>query len=166
MIIILFGQTGSGKSYVGQLLANYFNYYFWDADEALPTEMRKYIKSKQSFTDEMRVNYIKIIINKMNELHSKHPALIISQGLYKEKNRNEILRHFPKALFIYLKADSKIIFQRIKSRQNEVDEEFALRILKNFELPLLKHQILLNNDDTDEFILEQFKVILANTDFK
>lgn len=159
MLIVLFGLAGSGKSFVGQVLANVFHYYFWDADEVLPVKMQECIRDKKPFTQDMRDELTQIIINKTNELRNNHQNIVISQALYKEKNRREIQTHFPDALFIQIKSNSKIITQRLKTRHNWVDEDYAKKLEVNFELPILAHHVIINNKDEAELI-NQLKQLL------
>lgn len=158
-LIILFGLAGVGKSFVGQLLKNKFDYYFWDADDSLPKEMRDCIRARQPFTQSMRDDFAKITIQKITDLSVKHKNLVISQALYKEKNRLEIQTRFPKALFIHVQAPLSVILQRLQQRQDDVDEEYAKKIALNFEEPLLSHHMLINNADESD-IVSQLKMIL------
>ncbi|MHB1947156.1 MAG: shikimate kinase [Gammaproteobacteria bacterium] len=158
MLIILFGLAGAGKSYAGEILANHFNYYFWDADGALPEKMRESVHNKQAFTQEMRDEFISLMIDKIKDLCETHQNLVVSQALYKETNRNEIKKYFPDALFIHVKSDPAIVLQRLKDRNDWVDPTYADQIAANFEEPQLPHKILINNQD-EKAVIEQLKLI-------
>lgn len=159
MLIILFGLAGSGKNFVGEILANHFGYYFWDADAILPVNMQDSIKQKKAFTQTMRDEFTQALIKKIHELFITHKKLVIAQALYKECNREMIQNEFPDAIFILVKADPKIISHRIKNRKSVVDEEYAKKIQSNFEMPLLKHNVIDNNSDENAILLQLNKVI-------
>src|ERR1700722_6120517 len=99
MLIILFGLSGSGKNFVADILANRFNFHFFDADSVLPQEMRDCIKQKNMFTQAMRDRFTETIKTNISHLERIHENknLVVAQALYKEKNRNEIQEAFPEA---------------------------------------------------------------------
>jgi len=160
MLIFLFGHPGVGKNYVGETLASHLGFYFWDADLALTTNMQSYIANKQVFTQEMRDNFVQIIIKNTGELLKKHPDLVIAQALYKEKNRRQLAAAFPEALFIWIKASRKNILTRLKLRNNAVDQSYAEKVQSQFEEPLLSHKIIMNDLDQAD-IIKQFQLIFS-----
>lgn len=159
MLIILFGLAGTGKNFIGEILKTHFKYYYWDADEILPDKMRQFISNQKSFTQQMRDEYTENIISKISQLRSEHDNLVVSQAFYKEKNRSEVLAHFPDTLFIFVKADAAIISQRIQIRGNKIDESYAKKIADNFEMPVLSHFTITNNSNASH-IIKQLEVLL------
>jgi gluconokinase len=152
MLIILFGLSGSGKNYVGEILAEKFNYFFWDADTVLPQDMRDYIKQKKSFTQSMRDNFTTIIIQHIAELQSQHANLVIAQAFYKEINRQQVLNAFPDANLIHIKAESAIIAARLTKNAKSIPIDYAEQISRHFENTLLTHKIITNNSDQDAVV--------------
>jgi gluconate kinase len=147
MLIILFGPAGSGKNFIGDILAQDYGFYFWDADSALTPEMKQAIHHHQPFTDIMRDELTQSIIKEASQLKNHYPHLVISQALYKEKNRQQLLSAFNQAKFIYVTTDKKIMEQRIGARQNEVSQEYAKIISQYFEEPKTPAFIIYNNSD-------------------
>jgi len=160
MLIILFGLAGSGKNFVGEILAKQFNYYFWDADRSLPEEVQQSIREKKSFTQSMRNQITDMVIQETTKLLLTHQKLVVAQALYKEANREMLRQTFPDALFIHVQADQQIILQRLKQRGGIVDKEYAKAIAANFEEPHLRHEKIINNKD-EKAILAQFIAIFA-----
>lgn len=160
MLIILFGLTGSGKTFVGRLLAQQYGYHFWDADTVLTDVMQQSIQEKKPFTQTMRDDFTAITIQTISKLQTNHPNLVVSEALYKEKNRQQIQQAFPDALFIHIKAAPKIISQRIHLRADQVDEEYAKKIALNFEEPQLPHKILKNTGTEAEILKQLIKLHL------
>ena len=66
MIIILFGLSGSGKNYVGELLAKHFGFTHIDADQWLTDEMKQSIENKQSFSLPMLEVFTKKMIENIS----------------------------------------------------------------------------------------------------
>lgn len=159
MIIVLFGQSGAGKTFIGDIFAKESHYYFWDADQGLPPIMRETLQNKQLFTQAMRDQFTQVIIEKITELHQQYPNLVIAQALYKEKNREQIRKVFPEAKFIYVKSQEEIINARLQNRNNQIDVNYAEKIRINFEAPNLQHDVLINNSDATD-IIKQLKMLL------
>jgi gluconate kinase len=160
LLIILFGLCGSGKNYVGQILRDYSGFHYVDADDLLPPFMVEIIKNKQHLTKAMIDEYVQSIIEYISKLAaSGYDNIVICQALYKEANRQQILRAYPSAILIQIEADNKIISQRISKRMDLADLEYAQKILPFFEYtPGYKN--INNSYDGKESIIKQLKLIL------
>ncbi len=66
--------------------------------------------------------------------HATQPVAI-SQGMYRNKNRLDLLREFPNLQFVWVKASDAICYQRIKQRNNAVTVAYARKIIAVFEPP-------------------------------
>jgi gluconate kinase len=143
MIFILFGLSGSGKNFAGELLAKNFDFYFWDADTMLPPTMRAAIQKQEVFTQAMRDEFTQIIIENIRILNKEHPNLAVAQALYKEKNRKQIIQAFPAAKLIQIKAHPEIIATRLLRNS----KSYAEKIRSNFEESNLPHTVIDNNTD-------------------
>ena len=161
MLIILFGLSGSGKNFVGNILQNHFDFHFWDADQALPQDMLDCIAQKQSFTQAQRDNFTRVIIEKVSSLENNpnNQNLVVAQALYKEKNRKEIQDAFPDAIFFHVKASPEKIMARRRNSNEGIDADYAKKISLNFENPILTHEDIENNSDK-QAIVEQLSSYL------
>lgn len=160
MLVILFGLAGSGKNYVGQIFKKYSNFHFWDADVLLTEEMKECISKKQSFTQNMRDNYTDIIIKHIKTLTAKHENVVISQGLYKNQNREQIFSQYPNALFLRIVTEPQVWLNRLKKRNNAIDENYAIQMSLNFEPPIHHYYDINNNtENSDSVIIDQLTTI-------
>jgi len=159
MLIILFGLAGSGKNYVGEILGSEFDYFYWDADQAMPNEMREAIHQRDNFTQEMRDNLTTIIIEYIANFKTQHSKIVVSQALYKEKNRNQLLSVYPEAKLIEVKANLENRIAYLKQRNDEIDQAYAEKIYQNFEEPIILHGIVTNNSDRIAIINQLKKII-------
>lgn len=159
MLIILFGLAGSGKNYVGEILASEFGYFYWDADQAMPNEMREAIHQRANFTQTMRDNLTNIIIKHIADFKIKYSKIAISQALYKEQNRNQLLSVYPEAKLIEVKANLKNRIAHLKQRNDEIDQGYAEKISHNFEKPTISHGIVTNNSDRIAIINQLKKIV-------
>ncbi len=163
MIIILFGLSGSGKTYIGNLLASEFGFHHIDGDQFLTLKMKEFIKNNKSFSQEMVDEFTIDLINEIDSSRIKHPNLVISQGLYRSKNRLQILNAFKeKTRIIFIQVNSSNAYQRVINRNNQVSIELAEKISANFEEMPEAFQIN-NNSENDLALIKQLKTILATS---
>jgi gluconokinase len=160
MLVVLFGLAGSGKTWVGKLLSKYSNFYFWDADEALTEEMKICIQEKRSFTQEMRDRYFNIVMERMEMLCVQYTNVVVAQAFYKNKNRQQVLGKFSDSLFIQVDVEFTILLNRIRKRNDAVDEMYAIKLRANFETPIHPYHSIRNDHENDIVsLLVQFRAI-------
>ena len=82
--------------------------------------------------------------------------MVVTQALYKEKNRKWLHEAFPEALFIWVKASPTNISKRLQNRLQTVNVtgDYALQLSANFETPELPHWSLTNDEDRNAVILQ------------
>ena len=163
MLVVLFGLAGSGKNFVGRILHEKFAFTFFDADEMLPDEMKACIREKKTFTQTMRNTFCAKIITKIADLQRANLAgkLVVTQGFYKEENREQIRAAYPEAVFIEIAALSEKITERLSTREDWVDEGYAKKIQLNYEKPKLKHSVLHNNTDGNAEVIMRLTSLLS-----
>ena len=156
MLCVLFGTPAVGKNFVGQILKENFDFHFYDADVDLPPKMRAIIANQGIFTQAMRDEYFKKITEKLKMLTKNYERIVMAQAFAKEKNRSQLLRNFPQAKFLWVKADVENINLRLAKRNDWVTIKYAAKIRNIFEPPLHPHKILDNNKD-EAHVLRQLE---------
>jgi len=160
MMIFLFGKLGCGKNFVGRILEQEFGFDFYDADEDLTDAMKEAIQNHQEITDELRDEFINIVINRLTEKLSRTDRLAVAQALFRNKHRHQVLEHFPGTLFVWVHADDKIMYARLSRRSGHIaSKSYGEMINRNFETPNVPHTMIDNNAGRDE-IITQLKGIL------
>ncbi len=157
-VLIFFGKTGAGKNYVARVFEREFGYYWYDADIDLTQEMVHAIKHKLGFTAEMRARYFDIVKLRMKALLPTKKKIVVTQGLFKNLNRHELMEEFPTAQWIWVDAEQNIIEERIFKRNNIVTPEYARKINAYFEEPDFHCYKILNNKGKAE-VLKQAQFI-------
>ena len=152
MILILFGLSGSGKNFAGEILAKNLDFFFWDADSVLTKEMLAAIQKHEVFTQAMRDEFTAIIIANIGELSEQHENLAVAQAFYKEKNREQLLAAIPAAHLIQINAQPEIIANRLQT----TTKTYAEKIRAGFEETGLPHMLISNNTDSNA-VLTQLK---------
>jgi shikimate kinase len=161
VIIVVFGLAASGKTYVGKIINKYFNFYHEDADQWLSSDMKQYVSEKKVFTLGMLEDFTSNIIANIERLSSKYDNIVISQALYREKNRKTIQKHFVSQglMFVHVEASDEVIYQRLVKRGDWIMPGYASSMRKFFQP--MEDAITINNDKSGEdHIINQLKNIL------
>jgi gluconokinase len=115
MIIVLIGVTGSGKSTVGRLLARQLGWKFYEGDDLHPAANLQKMRRGLPLTDEDRKPWLKAIQNAIRAAVENRENVVIACSALKESYRN-MLHVEGEVIFVYLKANSPLIQQRLKKR--------------------------------------------------
>ncbi len=137
MVIVLFGLPGAGKSYLGKLLEKAYGFTFLEGDNALTDDMKECVKNKESFTQEMRDKFTQILIDRISLVKkvTNNAPVVLSQALFKRKNREEIQEAFPGCFFVHVTSSADILFSRLLKRGDDVTPGYAEKIMPYLELP-------------------------------
>ncbi len=161
MLIFLFGYPGVGKNFIGQLLEEKYGFYFYDADLDGTEAMKQAIAEHRLFTDEMRDEYYRIVIDRIRELRKKHPKLVIAQGLAKNKHRAWFREAFPGMKFLWVDCDEALMINRLKQRTAPIviTEDYALMVKSIFETPDFDCPKIENNSNK-EMLLKKLELVV------
>jgi gluconokinase len=154
-LLFFFGLAGAGKTYVGQLVAQKFAYYFYDLDQDITPAMKQAIAEKRAFTDEIRDEYFQKISERISALQKEHPRLLVCQAAYKEKHRQWLKSRHPDLEFIWVQARPEVIVQRLVERGDAITPDYAEVLLKSFEKPS-SGKMIENGMQTEEVLLSSF----------
>lgn len=153
MVFFLFGLLGAGKNFVGKIFAEEFSFTFYDADQDLTPAMKDAIANHRQFTEEMRDEYFEIVIRRIAPLKQEHQKLVVAQALFKNRNRGQIMLHFPEIKFVWVQADELLLVKRLGERQgHRADTRYGEIVNQLFEIPNIPHEILINNEGKEEVI--------------
>jgi carbohydrate kinase (thermoresistant glucokinase family) len=119
LAIIVMGVSGSGKTSVGELLAERLGWPFYDADGFHPKENVAKMSSGQPLNDKDREPWL----SALNQLISKNlregTSLVLACSALKEKYRQHLAKgHEKKTKFVYLEGSFETIYTRMQSRDH------------------------------------------------
>ncbi len=159
--IFLFGLSGSGKSYIGNLISRLEGWCVYHADDDLTPEMLQALEECRPFTSQMRDDYFKIVIQRINQLHETYDRLVITQAVYKEKHRQLLIENCGDLEMVCVDADDMTIARRLNKRGHGCRAESAAVLRRDFESPCGQYKILVNDGD-DEKIIRQLNAFYAD----
>lgn len=161
-ILILFGLPGAGKTFVGKILKEKFNFFFHDGDKDLTAEMKTAIASQQPISDEMRDAFFERIISSVQNAQKIHPNLVVAQTYIKEKYRKQLKEKFSDVQFMYITAKDETREQRLKNRtEYPLDLAYARKMKAVFEPPTGEFFEIDNTPDGEEHVVQQLTSLFS-----
>ena len=114
--IVLMGVSGSGKTSVGVRLSQRLNWPFYDGDDFHPPENIAKMGQGIPLDDADRVPWLAILNNLISEHLSAGKSMLLACSALKRKYRDQLTDGNPGTVFVYLKGDFNLIFDRIGVR--------------------------------------------------
>lgn len=114
MIIVVMGVSGSGKTTVGELLADRLGWEFADADEFHSAANKAKMHAGTPLTDADRASWLRAIAAWIDEHLAVGKDGVVTCSALKRVYRDDLRR--PGVRFVYLDGDRDLIARRIASR--------------------------------------------------
>jgi gluconokinase len=116
MIYIVMGVEGSGKTTIGELLAQHLGCAFLDADRFHSPENIKKMAAGHPLTDADRMPWLAAIHAALTEFRAASKDVVLACSALKQSYR-EILEANLSVTWIYLKVDRAELAERIANRK-------------------------------------------------
>ncbi len=152
--LFLYGLAGSGKSYIGDLIAEMAGWRVYHADDDLTDEMYLALAECRPFTPAMRDRYFAIVVEKIRELQVRGGKLVVTQGVYKRRHRALLLHSLADMEMICVSADDTVIAARLSARDElaNVNVNAAAALRADFEGPVSGERCLFNNSGASQLV--------------
>lgn len=119
LAVIVMGVSGSGKTTVGETLAQRLGWAFYDADNFHPPANVQKMSSGTPLTDEDREPWLEALNQLISTNLREHKSLVLACSALKEKYRRHLAKgHENKTQFVYLEGDFETIYTRMQARQH------------------------------------------------
>ncbi|MDR6984651.1 carbohydrate kinase (thermoresistant glucokinase family) [Rheinheimera pacifica] len=116
--IVIMGVAGSGKSTVGQLLAQQLGWRFIEGDDYHSPQAKQMMASGIPLADHLRESWVQALCNELSACKAaKQPCVLSYSGLI-ARHRQQIRSSADNAHFFYLQGDATLLAQRLAQRQN------------------------------------------------
>ena len=135
MIVIVMGVVGSGKTTIGQLLAQQLGWEFADADNFHPLSNVEKIRSGIPLNDGDREPWLEHLRQAIIDWIAAGRNVVLACSALKRSYRKK-LEAGPEVHFVYLKGSAALIAERLRSRQGHfADEKILASQLADLEEP-------------------------------
>jgi gluconokinase len=130
-VIVVMGVASSGKTSLGERLAERLGWSFRDADSFHPPENVAKMSSGIPLTDQDRKPWLAAIAGWIDELRTTGGKGIVTCSALKKAYRDVIVGNRPDVVLVYLKGSRELIGQRMAARQHHfmppalLDSQFA-----------------------------------------
>lgn len=116
MIIIVMGVSGSGKTTVGQKLAESLQYEFQDADAFHPPQNINKMRQNLPLNDHDRQPWLQTLQDSIQQWLNQDDDVVLACSVLKQAYREQLWVNPEQMQLIYLKGSFKLIEDRLKQR--------------------------------------------------
>ena len=166
-VVILMGLSGTGKSFVANLIAKHFGFYWIRSDL-----IRKEITLKDT-SEKLSVGYMKgiytpevtkLVYHLMMELGrdclKKGKGIVIDATFIEDWQRELALKYFPHAIYINTVASEDVIKKRLMSRKDISDADYHIYLRQKEKWKDPHYAIKLSTDRPSTMILQDLKSLI------
>lgn len=132
-LVVVMGVSGSGKSTVGELVAERLGIPFADADDLHPESNVAKMSSGLPLTDEDRWPWLAAVGDALAEASAT--GLVMACSALRRAYRDAILERAPGAVFVLLHGSRELLAERIGGREGH----FMPTTLLDSQLATLEH---------------------------
>ena len=115
--LIVVGVSGSGKTTIGEMLAEHYSWPFFDADDFHPQENIEKMARGTALGDEDRQPWLKRLNQLIGEHVRRGDCLVLACSALKKSYRDLLSEGNEGVRFIYLKGSYDLILKRMQARE-------------------------------------------------
>lgn len=121
MIVVLMGVSGSGKTTIGERLAERMGAVFADADDYHPAANKEKMAAGHPLNDEDRQPWLEILNRLMLGWYDEGTSGVLACSALKQKYRDTLSQGVPGEgiRFVWLDGSAELISERLEARHHE-----------------------------------------------
>jgi gluconokinase len=118
VFVVVMGVSGSGKTTVGELLAERMGWPFYDGDNFHPPENVAKMAAGTPLDDVDRASWLAVLASLIRDGLARGESGIIACSALKASYRDSLRVDPARVQFVYLKGSFDLIWDRMQRRQN------------------------------------------------
>ncbi|MDB6127255.1 MAG: gluconate kinase [Verrucomicrobia bacterium] len=118
MVAVLMGVAGSGKTTIGEQLAQELGWAFADADRFHPTANVAKMSAGQPLDDRDRAPWLAAIRSYIDDTVAAGRNAVVTCSALKERYRTALIGDPQLVKLVYLRGTKEILWERISGRKN------------------------------------------------
>ncbi|HUV16063.1 MAG TPA: gluconokinase [Pelolinea sp.] len=150
---IVMGVSGCGKTTIGRMLATYLGWVYIESDDYHSKEDIQKMSGGIPLTDEDRWPWLTRLHNLMLEYEKKEQPVILACSALKESYRQLLAKDLKNVVFIYLKGDYDLIWERMQQRHHFMKADMLKSQFAALEEP--QKAIVVNIHETQDSIVQE-----------
>ncbi len=171
MVVVVFGLSGTGKSFVSRLLTERFGYEWLRSDEIRkelagikPEEDASAPFGEGIYTEEMTRRVYEEMVERANRLVGEGRDVVLDATFLRRWQRDLVGRRFPDALFVLTVCDEGEVRRRLASRKDVSDADWEIYIRQKavFEPPQGEEYVELDTAQDKEKLLKVLEDLLKD----
>ncbi len=169
--MIIFGLSGSGKSYLARILSKHFGYEWLRSDairkELAGIDINKRAKSpfgEGIYTEDMTERVYREMVSRAKKLLSKGKGVVLDATFLKRYQRDMIRENFKDPLFILAVAEEEEIRRRLSNRKDISDADYSvyLKQKKIMEPPVELDYVAVNTQKSEKELRSILKKLIED----
>ncbi len=162
LAVIVMGVSGSGKTTVGEAVAERLGWTFYDGDNFHPKENVAKMSSGTPLTDKDREPWLETLNQLIAKNLEEKKSLVVACSALKETYRQHLARgHEEQTKFVYLEGDFETIYTRMQTRQHFMKPAMLKSQFETLEKPI--NAMVIDIRQSEDEVVDD---ILANHVFK
>ena len=118
MVVVLMGVAGSGKTTIGEQLAQELGWAFADADRFHPAANVEKMSAGQPLDDRDRAPWLAAIRRYIDDAVASERNAVVTCSALKERYRTALIGDPQRVKLVYLRGTREVLWERISGRQN------------------------------------------------
>ena len=127
LAMILMGVSGCGKTSAGRRLSHNLSWPFFDGDDFHPPENVDKMAAGIPLDDDDRALWLSNLHDLMAEHLAEGKSLLLACSALKQMYRDQLAEGNLETVFVYLKGDFNLIFERMQTRSEHYMKANMLR---------------------------------------